>query len=408
MYIPHRIPIVGIVGLCLCLPLFAFQAGSLRLKTGRLLDGRGGILYNATIEITEGKITAVTDSQASTVDLSDYTVMPGLIDTHDHFSWHFDSDGQLHDASREEESVTQSTLLALENAYLTLIGGITTVQSLGSPLDRDVRDLVARGILPGPRILTSLQAINQRTGSPEEIRRVVAERKSQGADVIKIFGSASIRVGGAPTLTQEQLDAACGEARAQGLRSAVHAHGAESARRAVLAGCTVIEHGALLDRATLELMAEQGTFYDPHIGLIFQNYFDNEQRYLGISGYTEEGFSQMRQAVPKALEVFKMALAVDDLKIVFGTDAVAGAHGRNVEELIYRVKQGGQHPMQAILSATSGAADSLGLGESLGRIETGFEADLIAVDGDPLSNIEVLRKVVFVMKGGAIYRMPER
>jgi len=408
MVIPHRTIIVAVVYLCICAPLFAFQAGSTRLKAGRLLDGRGAILYNATIEITEGKIAAVTNPQAFAVDLSDYTVMPGLIDTHDHFSWHFDSDGQLHDASREEETVTQSTLFALENAYLTLMGGITTVQSLGSLLDRDVRDLVGRGILPGPRILTSLQAITQRTGSPEEIRAVVAERKSQGADVIKIFGSASIRVGGSPTLTQEQLDAACGEARAQGLRSAVHAHGAESARRAVLAGCTVIEHGALLDRATLELMAERGTFYDPHIGLIFQNYFDNEQRYLGISGYNEEGFAQMRQAVPKALQVFKMALAVDGLKIVFGTDAVAGAHGRNVEELIYRVKQGGQDPMQAILSATSGAAESLGLAESLGRIESGFEADLIAVKGDPLSNIEALRNVVFVMKGGTIYRMPER
>ena len=260
MQIGNRILTSGIVYLYLCTPLLAFQSQAIGIKAGRLLDGAGAILYNATIQISEGKIAAVSGTQPATVDLSGYTVMPGLIDTHDHFSWHFDSDGQLHDASREEETAAQATLFALENAYLTLMGGMTTVQSLGSGVDRDVRDWVARGILPGPRILTSLQPITQRTGSPDEIRRAVAQRKSQGADVIKIFGSASIRVGGAPTLTQQQLDAACWEARTLGLRSAVHAHGSESARRAVVAGCTVIEHGALLDRATLELMAEHGTF----------------------------------------------------------------------------------------------------------------------------------------------------
>ncbi len=193
MQIGNRILTSGIVHLYLCTPLLAFQSQAIGIKAGRLLDGAGAILYTATIQISEGKIAAVSGTQPATVDLSGYTVMPGLIDTHDHFSWHFDSDGQLHDASREEETAAQATLFALENAYLTLMGGMTTVQSLGSGVDRDVRDWVARGILPGPRILTSLQPITQRTGSPDEIRRAVAQRKSQGADVIKIFGSASIR-----------------------------------------------------------------------------------------------------------------------------------------------------------------------------------------------------------------------
>jgi imidazolonepropionase-like amidohydrolase len=222
--------------------------------------------------------------------------------------------------------------------------------------------------------------------------------------VIKIFASKSIRDGGAPTMTQEQLDAACGEARAHHLRVAVHAHGVESARRAALAGCTSIEHGALLDAATLRLLAERGTWFDPNIDLVFRNYFENKQRFLGIGNYTEEGFEQMRRAVPQALAVFKQALKTPGLKIVFGTDAVAGSHGRNFEELIYRVEKGGQDPMAAIVSATSLAAASLGLADKTGAVAPGLEADLIAVEGDPLQDINALRRVVWVMKGGKVVK----
>ena len=201
-------------------------------------------------------------------------------------------------------------------------------------------------------------------------------------------------------MSQAQLDAACGEAAARGLRAVVHAHGPESARRATLAGCTTIEHGALLDRATLELMAERGTFYDPNIHVIFQNYFDNEDRYIGIGGYTQEGFDQMRAAVPRALEAFRTALTIPGLKTVFGTDAVAGAHGRNAEELVYRVREGGQSPMEAVTSATSLAAESLGMANEIGTIDVGRMADIIAVEGDPSEEIEALQRVRFVMIGG--------
>jgi imidazolonepropionase-like amidohydrolase len=201
-------------------------------------------------------------------------------------------------------------------------------------------------------------------------------------------------------MSQEQLDAACGEAAALGLRAVVHAHGPESARRSSQAGCTTIEHGALLDRATLEFMAEKGTFYDPNIHLIFQNYFDNEDRYIGIGGYTAEGFEQMRVAVPRALDAFRTALTVPGLKIVFGTDAVAGAHGRNVEELVYRVREGGQSASDAIVSATSRAAESLRMGNEIGSIRVGWAADIIAVEGDPAVEIEALERVRWVMVGG--------
>jgi imidazolonepropionase-like amidohydrolase len=133
------------------------------------------------------------------------------------------------------------------------------------------------------------------------------------------------------------MDAICGEARKRNLRVAVHAHGIESVVRAVRAGCTSVEHGALVDQATLDLMAEHGTYFDPNTDLIFRNYFENKSRFLDTPGYTEEGFAAMEKAVPRVLEVFKKGLRTKNLKIVFGTDALAGSHGRNVQELVYRV-----------------------------------------------------------------------
>ncbi|MDH3223308.1 MAG: amidohydrolase family protein [Gemmatimonadota bacterium] len=382
----------------------AAQEETLVLRTSRLVDGTGRVLLDRDIVVEAGRIAAVVPSGEGegdrTEDLRGMTVLPGLIDTHVHVGWHFDAEGRLAQGSALEERV----LHAAENAYAMLMAGFTTVQSLGGVEDGPLADALARGTLPGPRVLTSLGSLSARTGGPDEMRAAVRDFAARGAHVIKIFGSESIRTGGAPTLTQEQLDAACGEATILGLRSVVHAHGNESARRASAAGCTTIEHGALLDRAALELLAKRGTFYDPNIHLIFQNYFDNEARYLGIGGYTEEGFDQMRAAVPRALEAFRTALTVPGLKTVFGTDAVAGAHGRNAEELIYRVQAGGQSALDALTSATSLAAESLGLEDEVGAIRPGWAADIIGVDGDPTEDIEALRRVRFVMKGGRVVR----
>ena len=154
----------------------------------------------------------------------------------------------------------------------------------------------------------------------------------------------------------------------------------------------------------MSLMAERGVYFDPNTHLIFRNYFDNKASYLGIGNYNDEGFRQMELAVPSVLDVFKQGLQIPGLKMVFGTDAVAGAHGNNVEELIYRVQTGGQDPHQAILSATSLAAESLELGDAIGALETGMAADLIAVDGDPLDDITALRRVVFVMKDAKVVK----
>lgn len=383
------------------------RAGTVVLRPDRVLDGRGGSLTDVEVVVRDGLIHTIASAGSTSglvYELSGVTLLPGLIDTHVHLGWHFDRDtGRLHSAG-STDTPEDRVLYAAENAWAMLHSGVTTVQSVGGPEDIPVRDAIAGGSLPGPRVLTSVRAVSEGTGGPDEIRAHVDDVAAAGADVVKIFASASIRVGGTPTMSQEQLDAACGRARDHGLRAVVHAHGPESASRAALAGCHQIEHGALLDRPTLELLAERGLYYDPHIHLLFDNYFANAERYIGIGSYTEEGFEQMRAAVPTALEVFREALTVPGLRIVFGTDAVAGAHGQNWRELVYRVEEGGQDPMAGIVSATSLAAASLELGDAIGTVAEGFEADLIGVEGDLSADIPALGRVVFVMRAGRVYR----
>jgi imidazolonepropionase-like amidohydrolase len=372
------------------------------VRAARILDGKGGAVEYAVVAIEGSKIVSISHTkQVATYELGHYILLPGGIDTHVHISWHFDENGKTHDPEKDEES-EHSLGYGLENAYATLQGGITTVQSLGSPADLLLRNHLEHGSIPGPRILTAVEPVTEETGDVEKILAHVKAVAARGADVIKVFASKSIRDGGGPTLSIEQLKAACGEAKELHLRSAVHAHGPESVRRALEAGCTSIEHGVLLDRETLELIAKQGAYFDPNIGLIFRNYFENKEHYLGVGNYTEEGFAKMKDAVPVALKMFKEALQVKGLKIVFGTDAVAGSHGRNFEELIYRVQEGGQAPMDAIVSATSLSAESLRLEKEIGSIAPGMTADLIAVDGDPSKDITALRRIKFVMKSGKV------
>jgi imidazolonepropionase-like amidohydrolase len=383
-------------------------ADPLVIRAPQVIDGRERLFRNVAVVVNGGKIVAIEEQPKHVdIDLKNATLMPGGIDTHVHIAWHFDADGKSHvDDSGGKESQAESVLYAAENAYRTLLGGITTVQSLGAPLDKPLRDAINRGALPGPRILTATNPIFDGKPSPDELRATVAKLKDDGADVVKVFASQSIRTGGAPTMTQEQLDAICDEAKKRGLRVAVHAQGAEAVVRAVRAGCTSVEHGSLADQAALDLMAAHGTYFDPNTDLIFRNYFENKPRFLGTEGYTEEGFAAMEKAVPVVLEMFRKALKTKGLKIVFGTDALAGSHGRNFQELVYRVRVGGQDPMEAITSATSLAAESLRMADRIGTIAPGYEADLIAVAGHPLKDITAMERVVFVMKGGRVVKRP--
>jgi imidazolonepropionase-like amidohydrolase len=398
--------------------LIAAQAQrSTTIRVGRLLDGRGGLQQNVVVTVRDGKIVSVgTGSGAATYDLSKYTLLPGFIDVHVHILWHFGADGRFVGGREDPAARLQA---GIENARATVMGGFTTVQSVGEAADLDLRKKLADDRLPGPRILTSVRQINEYSGgergqrgvarqpsTPDQLRAAVREAKSAGADVIKLFASASIRDGGKQTMTDEQLKAACGEANALGMRTMVHAHSSESIRASVLGGCRQIEHGIFADQEALTLMAERGVYFDPNIGLVLQNYLEHKAQYMGIGNYNDEGFAAMEKAIPINYAMFRKALATPKLKIVYGTDAVAGAHGRNIEEAIVRVQHGGQKPMDAIVSLTSLSAESLGMKDRIGAIAPGLAADLVAVDGDPLADVTALRKVVFVMTGGEVVKKP--
>jgi imidazolonepropionase-like amidohydrolase len=376
------------------------------IRAGTLLDGKGHALHNVLVVVQDGKIVRVEANArdqrvpgAASYDLTQMTVMPGWIDLHDHITWHFGPNGRMDDKS---ETPAQAALAEAGNAYVTLMAGFTTIQSVGSPEDKALRAAINSGAVPGPRLLTSLEPIEDPKLTPEQIREAVKKLKADGADLVKIFASRSIRQGGGQTLTDEQIQAACGEAKAQGLRTLVHAYRA-AVRAAANAGCTEVEHGTYATQQDLDAMVQHGTFFDPQIGLVIHNYLDNKQKFLGGSSYTEEGFAKMQEVLPVIAEMFKHALATKNLKIVFGTDAVAGAHGRNAEEFIYRV-QAGQDVMDALIAANSRAAESLNMHNEIGTIEPGMQADIIALDGNPLGDITSVRRVVFVMKGGKIYK----
>src|SRR5580658_2023891 len=374
------------------------------IKTTTLFDGRGHVLRNRQITIENGRITRIAPAQGKpTIDLSGLMVMPGWIDTHIHPTWFFNKDDRLElDGPGAKSTPQQAALHAEANLYATLMGGFTTVQSVGAALDGDLRDLIARDSIPGPRLLTSLAQITEKSGDPEQIRALVDKLKADGADVIKLFATPTLRDGGKMTMSADQIDATCGEARKVGLRAMVHAHASEGARAAIMAGCTAIEHGTFLDDATLELMAARGVYFDPNF-LVLHNYLDNKAKFLGIGNYNEPGFAYMEKALPLVADVLRRARKAH-VKIVLGTDAVAGSHGRNAEEFIYRVKEGGGNPMDALMSGTSVAAESLRMSDKIGSLAEGMEADLVAVKGNPLDDITAVRRVAFVMKHGKVYK----
>jgi imidazolonepropionase-like amidohydrolase len=385
------------------------QDSTIILQAGTVLDGKGHALQDVRIVVENGKILRVerdqhaggpsVSSEAAKYDLRRLTVLPGWIDVHDHITWHFGPNGRAED---KDETPAQAALAAAGNAWTTLMAGFTTIQSVGSPEDKELRDAIERGQLPGPRILTALRPIEDAKLTPDQIREYIRQLKIDGADVVKIFASRSIRQGGGQTLTDEQLKVACDEAKAQGLRSVVHAY-RTAIRAASVAGCSQVEHGTYATDDDLCTMAEHNTFFDPQVGLVIHNYLDNKAKFLGLGTYTEEGFAKMQEVLPVIQEMFKHALATKGLKIVFGTDAVAGAHGRNAEEFIYRV-QAGQDAMDAMVAANSRAAESLNLQTEIGAIAPGMQADIIALDGDPRKDITAVRRVVFVMKGGKVYK----
>jgi len=379
------------------------QAKPTIIQVSTLLDGRGHVIKDTRIVVERSKIVRL-DPRARPVDydLRGLTVMPGWIDSHVHITWHFGPDGK----NAGQGGLTPYVIKESEtNALVTLMAGFTTVQSLGSPADIPLRDAIAKGTVRGPRILTAVDPLfgrGEQTGTPEEIRAFVRKQKESGADVIKIFAANSVRRP-EPTLSQEQLNAACDEARKQGLRAVVHAY-KDAVHEAIVAGCTQIEHGVLTTDDDFALMVKKGIWFDPQAGLVLENYVVNWEKFSGTPGFPPEVLPIVKELMPVFQDFAKRAFKFPGLKIVFGSDALAGSHGRNAEEFIYRVRDAGMDPMRAMISANSLAAEALGMADQIGSIAPGFQADIIALDGDPLKDITAVRRVVFVMKGGTIYK----
>src|SRR5262245_57787065 len=272
------------------------QSKRVVIAVSTLFDGKGNVLTNTRIVVEGSKIVRL-DPNATPIDydLSGLTVMPGWIDGHVHITWSFDKNGKNAGAG---ETTPYATLQAAANAWATLQAGFTTVQSVGNTNDIALRDAINKGELPGPRILTSAEPLigqNEKSGSPEEIRAFVRKQKEAGADLIKIFAASSVRRP-AMLLSQEQLNAACDEAKKLGLRTLVHAY-KDAVRAASLAGCTQVEHGTLATNDDLKVLAQRGTWLDPQAGLVFENYLDNKEKFVGTPGFPEEAFPLIKDLI---------------------------------------------------------------------------------------------------------------
>ena len=379
-------------------------SATVTLLTDRAFDGRGHVILAPRVTIANGRILALAGAtRGSVIDLRGYTVMPGWIDTHVHLDSHFDRSGRI--ATEAEPPIEASLGIALAG-WETLMGGFTTVQTVGDPSEKPLRDMIRDHGFPGPRVLTSLAWIEGKgdsTGTPEQLRAIVRQRKAEGADLIKIFASTSQRVGAKPTLSLEQLTILCGEAKALGMRAMVHAYRSQVSA-AALAGCTQVEHATYATADDIATAVRMGTYISPQVGLVVQNYIANTPRYLGVGNYTEAGMATMLTDLPLDFAICRTAVQTPGAMVVFSTDATAGAHGRNAEEFLGRIEHCGQTPMVALVSAQSLAAQSLGMADRLGALAPGYEADIIALDGDPLKDPTAVRRVVFVMRGGVVYK----
>src|SRR5262245_1015347 len=377
------------------------------IAASALLDGKGQMSRDTRIVIDGAKIVAI-DPKAGPVDydLRGLTVMPGWIDMHTHLTSNFGKDGKVDSEMTAEEKAYRTA----SNAWVTLLGGFTTLQTMSQAVA--LRDAIANGLLPGPRILTIVESLagrGEQSGTPDELRAYVRKQKEADSDIIKIYASGGMK-SGAKTLSQEQLNAICDEAKKQGLRTHVHAF-RDAVPAATLAGCSHIEHGVGATDDELKLMAEKGTYLDPQGGTLFENYILNKARYAGTPYFAkteEEVEENYKPAIQMGKEFLRRAAKVKGLKIVFGSDALAGLHGRNAEEFINRVRDCGVDPMAALVSASSLAAEAMGMADQIGSMATGLQEDIIVFDGDPLKDITAVRRVVFVMRCGAVYRQAAR
>ena len=393
------------------------------IRFGRLIDARGQARQDAVIVVDGERITTVgtgdgaVPAGATVVDLRRYTGLPGLIDVHTHMTFYWDHAAGTHPwAQLGTLGDAVTVFLAQENARKTLETGVTTVRDLGSSDYNDIamRDLINRGAMVGPRMFVAgwgLHVNNSptRPGMPAapdpgtadgvaEVQRVARQQIAAGADWIKVYGSTGSDkdTSGYQTFTLEEMRAAADVAHQAGKRIAIHSYGAAGGRAAMLAGAESVEHAVDLDDSTLAQMVRRGTVYVPTI--------DHNRYYIAHKdeyGYTSSDSAGLEAYIRRNVATFRRALRAG-VKIAMGSDAVFTGFGENTRELD-RFVENGMTPAQAIATATTTAAALLGKEKELGAVAPGYYADIIAVEGDPLSDITALtHRVRWVMKGGRV------
>lgn len=406
------------------------------LHAARLFDGTGGAsITDAVIVVTGDKITAVGPASkvtvpagARTVDLGASTLMPGFIDAHTHIIGR-----DLADPKSDEAVVRDypgyGAIVGVENARRTLLGGFTSIRNVGAPNfdDMALRQAVDAGVVPGPRMENAghligitgghcddngwrpgLEDRDYRTGvadGPDEVRKAVRYQVKYGADVIKICATGGVLsegdAVGATQYTLEEMRAAVDEAKKLGRKVAAHAHGTEGIKLAVQAGVSSIEHGSFLDDEGAKMMGQRGTYLVPTFSA--GETVENAAKSGRLKGLRAEKGLAAAQAMRNST---RLALKYN-VPIALGTDAGVGPHGVNAREFRLMVEWGGMTPMQALVAGTSSAAKLLGWQDRVGTLAVGKLADIVAVPGDPVQDVTVTERVVFVMKGGQVYKTPE-
>jgi imidazolonepropionase-like amidohydrolase len=429
----RKFPLPGLLGMLMAAGVA--HAAPVTVDCGRLLDVKAGAWRErVSITVDDGKIVSIAALAAAPghIDLSAYSCLPGFIDMHVHLTGETQKEAEsLRDALRGNPA--DFAYRSVPYAERTLKAGFTTVRDLGAEdgLGIALKNAIANGAISGPRMFTSGTAIATTGGhadptnglshqfsravgtpgpvqgvinSPEQGREAVRARYKEGADLIKVTATGGVlsqaRGGQNAQFTEDELRAIVSTAKDYGFRVAAHAHGAEGMKRALRAGVDSIEHGTLMDDEAIALFKKHGAWYVPTI---------SAGRYVADKAKEDGYFSPMVR--PKAAAIGPQLQATfgrayrAGVKIAFGTDAAVYPHGENAREFAYMV-EAGMPALEAIRSATLGAASLLDQSANLGSVEPGFAADLVAVSGDPLRDITILQQVKFVMKAGVVYKQP--